>query len=70
MIEVTELSKSFDNIQALQQVSATIQKGSIFGLIGSNGAGKSTFCACWPVFTVPMRAVSRLTDSLFMKTRR
>lgn len=43
MIEVRELSKSFDNIQALQQVSATIQKGSIFGLIGSNGAGKSTF---------------------------
>ena len=43
MIEVTGLSKSFDNIQALQQVSATIQKGSIFGLIGSNGAGKSTF---------------------------
>ena len=43
MIEVTGLSKSFDNIQALQQVSATIQKGSIFGLIGANGAGKSTF---------------------------
>lgn len=43
MIEATGISKSFDNIQALQQVSATIQKGSIFGLIGSNGAGKSTF---------------------------
>ena len=43
MIEVKGLSKKFDNIQALQQVSATIQKSSIFGLIGSNGAGKSTF---------------------------
>lgn len=43
MIEVKELSKKFDQIQALQQVSTQIQKGSIFGLIGSNGAGKSTF---------------------------
>ena len=43
MIEVKGLSKKFDQIQALQQVSTQIQKGSIFGLIGSNGAGKSTF---------------------------
>ena len=43
MIEVNGLSKQFDSIQALQQVTAVIQKGSIFGLIGSNGAGKSTF---------------------------
>lgn len=43
MIEVKDLSKKFDQIQALHQVSANIQKGSVFGLIGSNGAGKSTF---------------------------
>lgn len=43
MIEVKGVSKTFDQIQALTQVSANIQKGSIFGLIGSNGAGKSTF---------------------------
>lgn len=43
MIEVKGLSKKFDKIQALHQVSANIQNGSIFGLIGSNGAGKSTF---------------------------
>lgn len=43
MIEVRGLCKKFDQIQALHQVSAKIQKGSIFGLIGSNGAGKSTF---------------------------
>ncbi len=42
-ISVTGLSKKFDNIQALQQVTTNIHKGSIFGLIGSNGAGKSTF---------------------------
>lgn len=42
-ISVTDVSKQFERIQALQKVSTTIQKGSIFGLIGSNGAGKSTF---------------------------
>ena len=42
-ILITGLSKKFDNIQALDQVTTRIQKGSIFGLIGSNGAGKSTF---------------------------
>ena len=42
-ISVKGLSKQFDKIQALNQVTTTIQKRSIFGLIGSNGAGKSTF---------------------------
>lgn len=43
MIAAQQLSKSFDKIQALQKVTAQIKEGSIFGLIGSNGAGKSTF---------------------------
>ena len=42
-IVVKGLSKSFDKIVALQNAGTVIQKGSIFGLIGSNGAGKSTF---------------------------
>ena len=42
-IVVNGLCKSFDNIHALKDASTVIQKGSIFGLIGSNGAGKSTF---------------------------
>lgn len=42
-IVVKGLSKSFDKIVALKDANTVIQKGSIFGLIGSNGAGKSTF---------------------------
>lgn len=42
-IVVKGLCKSFDNIIALKNADTVIQKGSIFGLIGSNGAGKSTF---------------------------
>lgn len=43
MIEAIQVSKSFHSIQAVDSVSATIKEGNVFGLIGTNGAGKSTF---------------------------
>ena len=39
MIEVTGVNKMFGEIKALDNIVATIQEGSIFGLIGTNGAG-------------------------------
>lgn len=43
MIEVKNLRKSFGEIRAIDDVSARIENGHVFGLIGTNGAGKSTF---------------------------
>lgn len=43
MIEAIDVSKKFDNIQAVDHITATIKEGNVFGLIGTNGAGKSTF---------------------------
>ena len=37
------ISKSFGSTQALKNVTITIKKGEIQGLIGENGSGKSTF---------------------------
>lgn len=42
MIEFRTVSKSYNNKKALKDVSFTIRSGEIFGLIGHNGAGKST----------------------------
>ncbi|MCM3571035.1 ABC transporter ATP-binding protein [Neobacillus mesonae] len=42
MIEMKHISKRFDRYKALENVNLSIQKGSIYGLIGSNGAGKTT----------------------------
>ena len=42
MIELIELEKSFDDIKAVNRVSMTINDGEVFGLVGTNGAGKST----------------------------
>lgn len=42
MIEVENVSKQFEDLEALRDVSLTVHKGSIYGLVGSNGAGKTT----------------------------
>jgi ABC-2 type transport system ATP-binding protein len=42
MIEVKEVFKKFQDIDALKNVSFHINRGSIYGLLGTNGAGKTT----------------------------
>ncbi len=42
MIEIKNVSKSFDSLKVLDDVSLTIHDGEIFGVIGQSGAGKST----------------------------
>ncbi|NCB91213.1 MAG: ABC transporter ATP-binding protein [Clostridia bacterium] len=42
MIEIKGISKTFGQIKALSKLSGEIHEGSVFGLIGTNGAGKST----------------------------
>lgn len=42
MIEIHSLTKTFEKIKAVDEVSVTIKDNTVFGLIGTNGAGKST----------------------------
>ena len=42
MINVRNLHKIFDKTQALDGIDLTINRGSIYGLVGTNGAGKTT----------------------------
>ena len=46
MIEVKDLSFSYGKIQALRNISFSVEEGSITALIGANGAGKSTLMKC------------------------
>ena len=41
-IEVDHISKSYGKVKALDDVSFSVEKGEIFGLIGPDGAGKTT----------------------------
>lgn len=42
LLEVREVSKSFPGVQALQEVSLTLEAGEVLAVLGENGAGKST----------------------------
>jgi branched-chain amino acid transport system ATP-binding protein len=43
VLEVRDVSKSFDGFQAVGGVSLAVQRGQIAAIIGPNGAGKTTF---------------------------
>ena len=42
MIKIEHVSKSFDGHKVLDDVSIYIKPGTIYGIIGENGVGKST----------------------------
>ncbi len=42
MLELDDLHKSYGEVTALDGVSFTVPRGTIFGFVGTNGAGKST----------------------------
>lgn len=42
MIQIEHLEKTFDGYKAVDDVSLEIHGGQVFGLVGTNGAGKST----------------------------
>ena len=45
-IQVHGLSKTFGKKRVIDDLSFTVEKGTIFGLLGHNGAGKSTTIDC------------------------
>ncbi len=47
MIKVCGVSKSFSTEKVLNNVSFTVDKGDIYGVIGHSGAGKSTLLRCF-----------------------
>jgi ABC-2 type transport system ATP-binding protein len=42
LIDVVKLTKTFEDITAVNEISFSLEKGEIFGFLGPNGAGKTT----------------------------
>lgn len=45
-IDVSMLCKSYKQVKAIENVNFTVCRGEVFGLLGANGAGKSTTIDC------------------------
>lgn len=46
VINVAQLSKSYGNLPAVDKISLSVKRGTVYGLLGANGAGKSTTIEC------------------------
>lgn len=46
ILKIVNLSKSFGKNKVLQGINLTVRKGTVMGLMGENGAGKSTMMKC------------------------
>ena len=46
MLKIINLSKSYKNKKAIDNISMEVRKGEVFGFIGHNGAGKTTTIKC------------------------
>lgn len=60
MVEVEGLYRWFDGVKAVDGVSFSIPAGQVVGLIGSNGAGKTTAMRMMATLDVPDRGVIRV----------
>lgn len=46
ILQVEKLKKQYGKLVAVNEVSFTVKKGSVFGLLGPNGSGKTTMLCC------------------------
>lgn len=53
MINIVNVTKQYGELKAIDDVSLTINKGEIFGIIGYSGAGKSTLLRCLNLLETP-----------------
>ena len=54
-IEVHHISKSYGKVKALEDVSFSVGKGEVFGLIGPDGAGKTSMYRILCTLLLPVR---------------
>ncbi len=60
IIEVRDLTFDYPGFRALENISLSIEQGSVTALVGPNGAGKTTLLRCIAALEVPLSGMIRL----------
>ncbi len=68
-VATDRLSKSFDSVVALEDVSLELAPGSLVAIVGANGAGKSTLLRCLAGVAVPDGGEIRYDGERFVRAR-
>lgn len=64
ILSIEDLSKRYGAVQALKNVSFTVPKGSVFGILGPNGSGKTTLLGTIMDILKPTTGTYRLFDEV------
>ena len=68
VLQIKNLSKSFGKNKVLDGINLTVRQGSVMGLMGENGAGKSTMMKClFGIYTRDEGSISLLNKSIEFK---
>ena len=61
-ISIANISKSFKNVNALQDISFDVNEGELFGLIGPDGAGKTTLFRILTTLLIANEGSAKVAD--------
>jgi ABC-2 type transport system ATP-binding protein len=68
MLQAINLTKTYGDHIALNNLNLTIEEGEIFALLGQNGAGKTTTINCFLGFIEPTNGEARINDITVSKS--
>lgn len=69
MIELCNLTKTFENFTAVDSLNLRIETGEFFGLLGPNGAGKTTTISMLSTLLLPTSGEIRIDGELLTRKR-
>jgi len=66
-ISINNLSKHYGNVTALDNVSLSVERGELFGLIGPDGAGKTSLLRILATMLLPTSGTAQLEGNDVVK---
>lgn len=68
ILEVKNISKSFENTKVLKDINFTLEKGEVLSIIGSSGSGKTTLLRCLNFLERPDRGIIKVNDEILFNS--